>query len=163
MNLAAIIFVVVVTLISTHSSGQVEGTQVIQTEVGTIPETATTERPEVAKLKEFFGDLPAGEYANEFIETSEEYKLDWRLLPAIAFQESTGFKFPVGNNGFGFGCTTGSTCIQYDSHSEAIRSVGKELGQGDCYASLPTEGKLATYNGKKYSGRIIGIMNQIGE
>lgn len=46
---------------------------------------------------------------NAFVQTADKYNLDWRLLPAIAFQESTLGKYmPQGShNAFGWAIYTG--------------------------------------------------------
>lgn len=66
--------------------------------------------------------------ANLFIQVSDKYQLDWRLLPAIAMQESNGGKRLIRNsfNPFGFG-VYGSRAVKFESWEEAIEKVGKSL------------------------------------
>ncbi len=67
-------------------------------------------------------------YSKTFIEVADKYQLDYRLLPAIAMQESNGGrKIPKdSNNPFGFGIY-GSTLVKFSSWEEGIETVGKAL------------------------------------
>src|SRR4030042_1973257 len=61
---------------------------------------------------------------NTFVEAADKHGLDWRLLPAIAFQESNlGKKAPAGTyNPFGWAIYPGSK-IGFSSWDEAINLV----------------------------------------
>ncbi len=75
----------------------------------------------------FYGS-ELGQYSGFFIEISDQYKLDWKLLPAIAMQESNGGKKVIKDsfNPFGFGIY-GSQVIKFSSWEEGIEKVGRSL------------------------------------
>lgn len=81
-------------------------------------------------IESFFREYnsPLSLYSEVFIHVSDRYGLDWRLLPAIAMQESNGGKKVIGGsfNPFGFGIY-GSRVIRFDSWDEAIEKVGRAL------------------------------------
>ena len=65
-----------------------------------------------------------------FVAAADQYRLDWRLLPAIAFQESNlGKRIPKGShNPFGWAIFTGENSgIYFDSWEAAIETVAKGL------------------------------------
>ncbi|OGY22273.1 MAG: hypothetical protein A2113_03290 [Candidatus Woykebacteria bacterium GWA1_44_8] len=66
----------------------------------------------------------------EFVSAADRNGLDWRLLPAIAFQESNlGKKIPKGShNPFGWAIYAGRNSGAYfDSWSEAINIVATRM------------------------------------
>lgn len=71
---------------------------------------------------------PLAALSDKFIEVSDKYKLDYRLLPSIAMQESNGGKKIINNsnNPFGYGIYSGSV-IKFSSWQEAIERVGRAL------------------------------------
>lgn len=81
-------------------------------------------------IEDFFKlrNSPLTNYSEEFIKVSDFYQLDFRLLPAIAMQESNGGKkYPKGTfNPFGYGIY-GSKKVHFESWSDAISTVGKAL------------------------------------
>lgn len=102
-----------------------------------IPEviTSTTYTPveteaRVETLSEFFKryDSPLEPYAQKIVETADKYGLDWRLVPAIAMQESTLCKrIPKNsNNCWGFGIY-GSKVTRFSDYNTAIETVSKTL------------------------------------
>jgi hypothetical protein len=99
---------------------------------------------------------------------ADDCGLDWRLLPAIAVQESTGGKFiPQGSwNPFGWG----SGRIYFPSFEDAIYIVashlcGLRVSTAHYYAGKDTMGILRTYNpptiAPNYVVQVINIMGQI--
>ena len=104
-------------------------------------------------------------------EEAEKNNLDWRLLPAIAFRESTGGKYgcvKVKHNPFGWG----SCKIGFDSYEEAVETVAKNLGGNNPktarhYADKNTEEILKAYNPPSiipnYVKQVKAIMDDIGE
>jgi len=108
-------------------------------------------------------NTPLAGYGKVFIRVSQEMRLDWRLLPAIAFKESTGGKFlfrPY--NPFGWGRKS------FASFSEAIETVGFNLAgknprTAGFYEGKTIYGKLASYNSEKegYTEIIFWIMHDI--
>lgn len=81
-------------------------------------------------IEDFFKSYkaPLAEYGKTFIAVADKYQLDWRLLPAIAMQESSGGKKVIRNshNPFGYGIY-GTLTISFKSWEEAIEAVGKAL------------------------------------
>lgn len=83
----------------------------------------------VAKIEAYYNrhDLPLAAYAQEFVDAADTYGIDWRLLPAIGFIESTGGKFSCQTatySPFGWGSCT----INFDSYEHAIDVVSMNLG-----------------------------------
>ena len=79
-----------------------------------------------AKLRRYLRSLnsPLFDYADLLVEEADKYGYDYRLLVAIALQESTGCKFIPDNsyNCWGWGIY-GDTVTRFDSYDEAIRTV----------------------------------------
>lgn len=71
---------------------------------------------------------PLADYAQIFIQVADQYTLDFRLLPAIAMQESNGAKIMPNNsfNPFGYGIYGGKV-LRFESFEEAIERVGRGL------------------------------------
>lgn len=71
---------------------------------------------------------PLAGLGNTFIKISDQYTLDYRLLPAIAMQESNaGKKVIKGSyNPFGYGIY-GDMVLRFGSWEEAIERVGRAL------------------------------------
>lgn len=87
-------------------------------------------RVEVVKqfFKRNFSELEP--YAEDVVKTADKYNLDYRLVPAIAMQESNLCKkSPFGSyNCWGYGIY-GKQTIKFDSYPEAIETVTKTLSQ----------------------------------
>jgi len=84
----------------------------------------------VANLKSFFRkhSSPLYDYADKIVEVSDIYQFDYRLLPAIAMQESNLCRVIPDNsyNCWGWGIY-GTTVTKFDSFDEAIETVGKGI------------------------------------
>ncbi|NTU73820.1 hypothetical protein HGB07_06700 [Candidatus Roizmanbacteria bacterium] len=96
---------------------------------------AYTTKAEIAdargvNLRTFFRkyNSPLYDYADFIVETSDKYKFDYRLLPAIAMQESNLCRVIPDNshNCWGWGIY-GETVTRFDSYEEAIEAVAKGL------------------------------------
>ncbi|QQG43304.1 MAG: glucosaminidase domain-containing protein [Candidatus Daviesbacteria bacterium] len=85
------------------------------------------------------------DYANEFIKVADKYQLDWRLLPAIAMQESNGGKRVIANsyNPFGYGIY-GNNVRKFPSWEEAIQRVGQALREDYVNLGLKTPEEIMT-------------------
>lgn len=83
-----------------------------------------------ANLKAFFRKYNSDlyDYANKIVEVSDRYKFDYRLLPAIAMQESNLCRVIPDNsyNCWGWGIY-GSTVTRFTSYDDAIETVGKGI------------------------------------
>jgi len=84
----------------------------------------------VANLKAFFRkyNSPLYDYAEKIVEVSDKYKFDYRLLPAIAMQESNLCRIipDDSHNCWGWGIYS-TTVTKFDSYDEAIETVGKGI------------------------------------
>ncbi len=127
--------------------------------------SGATEELGIAAINDYFErhNTPLAGYGEIFIRVSQKYRLDWRLLPAIAFKESTGGKFlfrPY--NPFGWGRAS------FSSFEEAIEVVGKNLAgenprTAGFYKGKSIKGKLHYYNSEleEYTDIIFWIMRDI--
>jgi hypothetical protein len=91
---------------------------------------STIKDKRVAVLKAFLRhyDSALYDHAEFIVKVSDEYLLDYRLIPAIAMQESTGCKFIPQNsyNCWGWGIY-GNTVTRFSSYPEAIQTIAKGL------------------------------------
>ncbi len=83
-----------------------------------------------ANLKNFFRkyNSPLYDYAGVIVAVSDKYQFDYRLLPAIAMQESNLCKYipEDSHNCWGWGIY-GTTVTKFDSYNEAIETVAKGI------------------------------------
>lgn len=83
-----------------------------------------------ANLKSFFRkhNSPLYNYADKIVKVSDKYQFDYRLLPAIAMQESNLCRVIPDDsyNCWGWGIY-GTTVTKFDSYGEAIEAVGKGI------------------------------------
>lgn len=81
-------------------------------------------------VEDFFKDYksPLSKYGDTFVSVADKYKLDYRLLPSIAMQESNGGKKVIKDsfNPFGYGIY-GKLVTRFSSWDEAIERVGRGL------------------------------------
>lgn len=102
-----------------------------------LPETASYYQPKilladnrVANLKAFFRkyNSPLYHYAQKIVEVSDKYHFDYRLLPAIAMQESNlCLKIPENSyNCWGWGIYADKV-TRFASYDEAIEVVAKGI------------------------------------
>ena len=118
------------------------------------------EDPRADVLKSFFEkqDCPAQHYIEEFLDAADRYELDWRLLPSLAYIESTGGKAARNNNFFGWD----SGRAQFDSPTAGIHEVGYRLTHSALYKDKDLDGVLATYNpDAEYAYKVKAVMQQI--
>ena len=98
-------------------------------EVDAIVDSGVKDR-RVAFLKAFFRryDSPLYDHAEFVVKASDEYGLDYRLLPAISMQESGACKvIPHGShNCWGWGIYGGKV-TRFESYPEAIDTVARGL------------------------------------
>lgn len=131
-----------------------------------IVEAKVDER--ILALEHYFSKrgMPLEEYAEKLVVEADRNSLDWRLLPAIAVQESSGGIHACGGNVFGWA----SCRITFSSIDEAIETVARNLGGNNprthAYYKGDTLSKLWSYNGTvdpTYPDRVVRIMGSIGE
>ena len=98
--------------------------------LGTYTTDITLGDSRVANLKSFFRkyNSPLYDSAATIVIMSDKYKFDYRLLPAIAMQESNLCKFIPENshNCWGWGIY-GSNVLRFESYDEAIETVAKGI------------------------------------
>lgn len=83
----------------------------------------------IAKIRAYYAryDLPLQHEAEHFVDAAETYDIDWRLVAAIGFIESTGGKHACKTadySAFGWG----SCKINFDSYEESINVISMNLG-----------------------------------
>jgi hypothetical protein len=115
-------------------------------------------------------DLPAADYAEDFVKYADQYNLDWRLVAAVGMRETTGCKHPIENhaitkrklNCFGWGNAS------FSSIEEGIKVVSRNLAGENpntayFYADKDLKGKLYAYNSviPDYYDDIVRIMDDI--
>ena len=112
-------------------------------------------------------EMPLEGYGEKMIRESEENGLpDWRLLPALAVQESSGGIRACDKNPFGW-----ASCSRtFETWDEAIETVAANLGGNvvstrSFYKGKSTEEILMVYNppsiNPEYSAEVIAIMDAI--
>lgn len=96
-------------------------------------------------IENFFGDYksPLVDFSSLFVTVSDKYGLDYKLLPAIAMQESKGGQKVISDsyNPFGYGIY-GNLVLKFASWEEAIERVGKALRQDYLNAGLQTPSQI---------------------
>jgi hypothetical protein len=84
----------------------------------------------VANLKSFFRkyNSPLYDYADLIVKVSDKYKFDYRLLPAIAMQESNLCRYipEDSHNCWGWGIY-GDKITKFSSYEEAIETVARGI------------------------------------
>lgn len=99
----------------------------------------------VANLKNFFRkyNSPLFDYADLIVAISDQYHFDYRLLPAIAMQESNLCKYIPENsyNCWGWGIY-GDTVTRFSSYEEAIKTVAKGIKEHYLDKGLVTASKI---------------------
>jgi hypothetical protein len=85
-------------------------------------------RPEIIKQYLEYYDSPLTPYSDFIVQTADKYKLDYRLIPAIAQQESNLCKVipPDSYNCWGWGINSQSN-LGFDSFQDGIETVSKGL------------------------------------
>ena len=98
----------------------------------TLTHLIETQEARVGVLESFFKryNSPLFSYAQKMVEVSDKCSLDWRLLPAIAMQESNLCnKIPKNShNCWGFGIYSGKV-TRFDNYDQAIETVTKTLAK----------------------------------
>lgn len=95
-------------------------------------EEVTQEDARVEMIRQFFAKYksPLEPYAQNVVSSAEKYNLDFRLIPAIAMQESNlCSKIPNNShNCWGFGIY-GSKVTRFNDYPQAIETVTKTLAR----------------------------------
>ena len=93
-------------------------------------------------------DSPLKYYTTEIIEAADKYGLDWRLLPAIAMQESTlcnnlPERYSDTYNCWGFGIY-GTKVTRFSNYEDAIETVSRSLAINYIAHGLDTPEEIMT-------------------
>jgi hypothetical protein len=95
-----------------------------------ISETITAENSKEEIVRQFFAKYksPLEPYAPDIIVAADRYGLDYRLLPAIAMQESNLCRrvIPDSHNCWGWGIY-GTKVTKFNNFPEAIETISKTL------------------------------------
>lgn len=115
-----------------------------------ITTEATLTDGRVANLKAFFRkyNSPLYDYAEKIVQVSDKYQFDYRLLPAIAMQESNLCRVipDDSHNCWGWGIY-GTTVTKFDSYDEAIETIAKGIKKNYIDQGLVTASAIM----KKYT------------
>lgn len=97
---------------------------------GTLTATIEKQDMRLTVVRDFFSNYKSDllPYAEEVIKAADKYDLDYRLIPAIAMQESNLCKKAPKNshNCWGFGIY-GKKVTRFDNYKETINTVTKTL------------------------------------
>jgi len=114
---------------------------------GTLKVTIISQDARLAAVKSFFkrynSDLLP--YAKDVIASADKYNLDFRLVPAIAMQESGGCKHAPtdSHNCWGFGIYA-KKVTKFDNYTQAIDTVTKTLAEQYKQNGLETPEQIMT-------------------
>ncbi|OGY27198.1 MAG: hypothetical protein A2864_01620 [Candidatus Woykebacteria bacterium RIFCSPHIGHO2_01_FULL_39_12] len=102
-----------------------------------------------------------------FVEIADQYGLDWKLLPAIAFQESSlGKKIPDGSyNPFGWAIYSGERSgAEFENWKHSIEIVARGLKTNYFSQGLTTPEKIMTkYTPNSNGSWAVGVRFAMGE
>jgi hypothetical protein len=114
---------------------------------GTLKTNITSQDARLVAVKDFFKKYHSDllPYADTVINSADKYGLDFRLVPAIAMQESGGCKnAPKGSyNCWGFGIYA-KKVTKFDNYKEAIDTVTKTLAKQYKANGLETPEQIMT-------------------
>ena len=138
--------------------------------------TSGTAKPSVsvrkAALEAFFTKHRCldADLADYYIYEADQVGMDWRLLPAISFKESTCGRAYINsptlakNNFWGYG--SASALREYPDLEAGIYNVYSHLKNDRYYAGKSIEAILKTYgpsNSPGYAASVMGIMSEISK
>jgi hypothetical protein len=138
VTLVGFLFSLIISLIFYHSSNTSLASQkqnvayaALPTHQNVFSTEIITQDGRVEAVRQFFAayNSPLEPYAEDVVKAADEYGLDFRLIPAIAMQESNLCKkIPKGsNNCWGYGIYGGKV-IRFSDYKEGIYTVSKSLG-----------------------------------
>lgn len=131
----------------------------------TLPERIGKIDTRGARLDAYFAArrMPLEGHGQTFVEEADRAGIDWRLVAAIGVRESSGGKYLMNNNPFGWG----SAKIPFEDFDHAIVVVTSHLAGENphtarYYANNTTFDKLWAYNGTvlhTYPAEVMAIMD----
>lgn len=107
--------------------------------------TAADARPQILKQYLAFYGSPLVDYVDEIVNLADKYKIDYRLVPAIARQESNLCRIipPGSYNCWGWGITSVSS-LGFDSYQDGIATVTQGLKENYIDEGLTTPDAIMT-------------------
>lgn len=117
-----------------------------------LPEESTQVSEEIKpvdgrakSIENFFKKVnsPLADHSQAFVDVADKYSLDYKLLPAIAMQESKGGQKVIKDsyNPFGYGIY-GNFVIKFSGWQEGIERVGKALREEYINEGLKTPSEI---------------------
>lgn len=167
--------IIYISYLSYHKNGRVlgESTQGIAYAAlppanNTIQNTVGAADSKTEIVKQFFAkyNSPLEPYAPDIVAAAERYDMDWRLLPAIAMQESTLCRTIIAdsNNCWGFGIH-GTKVTKFNNYPEAIETITKTLATKYRDNGLVTAHEIAKMynpaNTNNWSENVTSFMNKL--
>lgn len=140
-----------------------------------LPPTENTIEPQIVEkeskqeiLRQFFAkyNSPLQDYSEDIIAASERYNIDYRLLPAIAMQESNLCKKIIKDsyNCWGWGIY-GTKVTKFNNYPEAIETITRTLSTKYREKGLVTPFEIAKLynpsNTNNWAEHISLFMNQL--
>ena len=141
--------------------GMMAGPFVATSPTQTGAQASGMQDPRLVRLEKYFEEkqCPVKPLARDFVNAADRNNLDWRLLPSIAFVESSGGKSFHNNNIFGWD----NGDHQFRSVKESIHKVAERLANSRHYRNKPLKKILTTYNPVPgYSERVLDVMDDLG-
>lgn len=131
---------------SVNTDGSTTSTEVSPKTVSESPKLVDglTVEQRAAKIDAFFiakGNLPLAGQGITFVTYADKYGIDWRIIAAKSFRETTGGKFACKKdkfNAFGWGSCRGE---KFDSYEDAIETVTRNLSGNNPNTSYFYKGK----------------------
>lgn len=140
------------------SAKDVTPTQTMKVEVKTLDPRAVILRDYFAKY-----NSPLEDYAQDFIDASDKYNVDWKLVPSIAGVESTfGQQIPGGFNDWGWG-VYGTQAIYFKSQKDGIYTVTQAMRTNYLNRGLttPYEMNSSYASSGAWGGHVAFFMNDL--
>lgn len=116
--------------------------------------------PRAERLERFFEhyNCPLPYHVDDYLRAADNYRIDYRLLPAISVRETTCGMWEQQNNRWGYH----SGHQSFHSVEEGIYFLAYRLANGYFYRGKSLEEKLLTYNPRQsYPEEIRRIMRQV--
>lgn len=125
-----------------------------------VPRAASPADTRVLRVEAFFTgcQCPARSLAARLIAAADRHGLDWRLLPSIAFVETTGGKAARNNNLFGWA----SGEMAFRTPDEGVDFVARRLAVSPFYRGKSIDEILRIYNpAAGYAERVKKVMDAL--
>lgn len=171
LSLVLVVSSLAVTIAPTIRAEAPDPQALLQTEQTLYRVDGLTQQERAEKIDKFYrdhGNLPLAGYGFDMVVAADAYGLDWRLIAAIGFIESSGGRFMIKrtNNAWGWGGGT----ISFPSYEIAIDKItrhlaGLEPGTAKWYANKTLSDKIDAYNPPTvrhdYNEIVFSLMNKI--